>query len=238
MTAGAGISGVVNGVSYAAGSGSFIGDYVTEIPAELTEAARAAKAEGHTLIFVAREHNLVALLALGDAVRTKAVQTLDALRQLNLRVELLSGDHEQAVAHVAGQLGITEYRGHVTPEEKLAHVERLETSGVRVAMIGDGVNDAAALSRATIGISVAGAAEVARDAADVFIAQARGPEAVAELLELSRRAMRRIRWTLGIAVAYNLIGAGFAVTGHINPLIAAILMPISSLTVLLVATRK
>jgi Cu2+-exporting ATPase len=238
VTPGAGVEGFVNEVPVAAGSESFIADHVTDIPTELEIAVQDAKARGWSLIYVAYAHHLVAVLALGDALRVGVSEMMDKLRAMNLTTELLSGDHEQAVAQVADQLRVTTCRAHVTPEEKLAHVEQLEASGIRVAMVGDGVNDAAALSRATIGISVAGAADVARDAADVFIAPSRGPQAVAELFHLSRRAMRRIKWTLIIAVAYNFVGAAFAVTGHIHPLIAAILMPLSSLTVVFIATRR
>ena len=157
---------------------------------------------------------------------------------MKLTTEILSGDHDLAVRHVARQLNIEHYHGHATPEEKLERVEQLESMGMRTAMIGDGVNDAAALGRATVGISVAGAAEVARDAADVFIATSRGPDAIAELFRLSRRAMSRIRLNLVIAAGYNLIGAALAITGHVSPLVAALLMPLSSLTVLFVATRR
>ncbi len=183
---------------------------------------------GLTPVWVVRDGTAVAVLALGDHLRSDAGAALRHLRVLGLSVELLSGDHPQAVAPVARELGIDTWRGRVSPEEKLARVEELLAAGKRVAMVGDGVNDAAALSRATVGISVAGAAEVARDAADVFISIARGPAAVADAFGLSRRALRVIRWNLAITLAYNVVGVTLAMTGHVGPLVAAVLMPLSS----------
>ena len=238
VKAGSGIEGTVNGAHYAVGSESYITDFVSTLPDNLQTAAALAKEQGLTQVFVAREHELIAILGLGDAIRATSQKTIETLRGLKFETELLSGDHEQAVARVAAELSIPAFRGHVTPEAKLARVEELEAGGKRVAMIGDGVNDAAALSRATVGISVAGSAEVARDAADVFVAESRGPEAIAELFLLSRRAMRRIRLNLIVSVSYNVVGAALAITGHVNPLVAAILMPASSLTALFIATRK
>ena len=238
VKAGSGIEGVVDGTRYAVGSASFISDFVTDMPPPLQKAAQSALQRGLTVVYVSREHTLVSVLGLGDAIRPTARDTVARLHQRAFEIELLSGDHEQAVARVANELAIPQYRGHVTPEAKLARVAELEASGKRVAMIGDGVNDAAALSSATVGISVAGAAEVARDAADVFIAQSRGPEAIAELFQYSRRALRRIRLNLIVSVSYNVVGAVLAMTGHVSPLIAAILMPASSLTAIFIATRE
>jgi Cu2+-exporting ATPase len=170
-------------------------------------------------------------------LRNDAALAVGDMRKLGLDLELLSGDHEQAVARVARELSIADFRGRVSPEQKLSRVEELAAQGKRTAMVGDGVNDAAALGRAHVGISAAGAADVARDAADLFISSTREPSAIAEAFALSRRAMRVVRVNLWIAVAYNLVGAALAVTGHVSPLVAAVLMPLSSLTVLLIAAR-
>jgi Cu2+-exporting ATPase len=226
----------VGGHSYSVGSEALAGTHA-ELPADLHERAAMLAARGLSPVWVVRDGMAVAVLALGDRLRDDAGAALRRLKALGLSVELLSGDHPQAVEPVARELGIEVWQGRVSPEEKLQRVEALLAAGKRVAMVGDGVNDAAALSRATVGISAAGAAEVARDAADVFIATTRGPAAVAEAFGLSRRALRVIRWNLAIALAYNVVGVALAITGHVGPLVAAVLMPLSSLTVLLIATR-
>jgi P-type Cu2+ transporter len=237
VTPGAGVEGTVSGCELHVGSEDFLRSRGIEMDAVLLNQARAAAMSGRTLVCIACAGQAVAVLILDDLLRADAPQTISDLRSLGLSVEILSGDHAQATARVAQELRIETFHGGVSPECKLEHVENLAAKNVRTAMIGDGVNDAAALSRATVGLSAAGAAEVARDAADVFISTARGAHAIAEIFHFARRALRVVRINLVIAVAYNLIGAGLAMTGHVTPLVAAILMPISSLTVLLIATR-
>lgn len=237
VIAGAGVEGVVNGRRWVIGSEGFIAERVTTISDDLKRAVEEFSAAGVTLVWIARDSEAIALLGLGDRLQRGARETIAELKRMNLAVELLTGDHEQAARRVADELNISAFRGGVRPEDKLARVEELIVSGEKVAMAGDGVNDAAALSRADVGISAAGSAEVARDAADVFVSAARGPLAIADALRLSRRAMRIIRVNLGIALLYNLVGATLAMTGQVGPLVAAILMPLSSLTVVLIASR-
>ena len=237
VIAGAGIEGRVNGRSYAIGSEGFVADRVTDIPQSLLRASAEFAAAGLTLVWIARDGNAAAVLGLGDRLQRGAREAIAEIKRMNLTVELLSGDQVEAARLVATQLNIETFRGGVRPEDKLARVEELIAHGEKVAMAGDGVNDAAALGRADVGISAAGSAEVARDAADVFISSVRGPAAMAEALRLSRRAMRIIRVNLAIALLYNLVGATLAMTGQVGPLVAAILMPLSSLTVVLIAAR-
>ncbi|MBU0509121.1 heavy metal translocating P-type ATPase [bacterium] len=237
VIAGAGIEGRVSAREYLVGTEGFIADRVTYMPDALLKFAAEYAQAGNTLVWIARDREALAVLGLGDRIRDGALAAIEELRRTRLEIELLSGDHPQAVAAVAQELGVTEFRGRVRPEDKLARVEELIGQGKRVAMIGDGVNDAAALSRAGVGISASGSAEVARDAADVFLSSSRGPLSIAETLRLSRRAMRVIRVNLVIALLYNLVGATLAITGQVGPLVAAILMPLSSLTVVLIASR-
>lgn len=222
-----GISGKVDGGSLSVGSRRYmrececIGDWASDTQAN---------------VFAARGGRILAAMTISDPISSDAQRTVSVLEQTGIAVELLSGDRDAEVSRVASVLGISRARGEVTPEEKLARTVELEQSGVRTAMFGDGINDAAALSAATIGVSAAAAADVARGAADVFVSR-RGPLAFAELVGLSRSTMKTIRRNVVIAVCYNAIGAGLAMTGVISPLLAALLMPLSSVTVLTLAVR-
>jgi len=139
----------------------------------------------------------------------------------------LSGDHAGAVRRTAERLGVARARGGATPEDKLAIIEASERPAV---MVGDGVNDAGALSSAAVGVAVHGGAEASLAAADVFITRD-GVEPVVELVRGARRTMRVIRRNLVFSLVYNVVGVTLAATGVIGPLGAAALMPLSSLTV-------
>jgi Cu2+-exporting ATPase len=145
---------------------------------------------------------------------------------------MLSGDHPDVAAAVGAQLGLASERiqGGVTPEDKLFAVTAAAQRGP-VVMIGDGVNDAAALAAATVGIAVHGGAEASLAAADVYLSRP-GLAPIVDLIVASRRTLGVIRINFAAALFYNALAATLAVTGLINPLIAAILMPVSSLTVL------
>jgi len=234
---GAGIEGIVNGESFVIGSEGFVADRSSFISPLIARAAREDAAAGLTLAWVARGRKVVAIYSLGDRLRSDSATALSDLRNIGMNLEILSGDQPQSVRNAAEQLNVNVWRGRAMPEDKVKRVEELLAADKKVAMVGDGVNDAAALSLATVGISAAGSAEVARDAADVFVSETRGVSAIAESFKLSRRAMRVIRANLAVAVAYNLVGATLAMSGLVGPLAAAILMPVSSLTVLLIASR-
>jgi Cu2+-exporting ATPase len=223
-----GITGLVAGDKLAVGSRRFMREL------EVLDHELTGECDGNVL--VARNGKILACLLVADPISKDAQQAVDALRKRNIAVELLSGDRTAEVTRVARALGIVAARGDVTPEEKLSRVAELEASGTRTAMFGDGVNDAAALSRATVGVSAAEAADVARSAADVFVSR-RGPIAFAELVSLSNNTMRTIRRNVVIAICYNALGAGLAMAGLVSPLFAALLMPASSITVLTLAVR-
>jgi P-type E1-E2 ATPase len=141
------------------------------------------------------------------------------------------------VASVAGQVGIeaSAARGGVAPEQKL-EVVRAGSEGETTAMVGDGVNDAAALAAATVGIGVHGGAEAALAAADVYLARP-GLAPVVELLDGARKTLGVIRRNLVFSLTYNVVAVSFAITGHMSPIMAAILMPLSSMTVVLSSYR-
>lgn len=228
---GGGVHGVVDGHRLAVGAPAFVRERGATIAGWAQAQIDAITSEGATPVVVADNGEVAAVLALSDSLRADARATLDSLRHMGFTVGLLSGDHPAAVRAVARRLGIADADaiGGATPERKLEVVKESAKRGP-VAMVGDGVNDAAALSAATVGVAVHGGAEAGVAAADIFLSTP-GLAPLERLAVGARRTMRVIRLNFAISVFYNLVGATLAITGVINPLIAAVLMPVSSLTV-------
>jgi Cu2+-exporting ATPase len=191
-----------------------------------------------TEVWIAVDGELAGRALFGDAIRNDARESIQKLQRSGWKVQIASGDSQNVVDAVAASVGIAKARaqGDATPEEKLAIVAR-STRDRPVVMVGDGVNDAAAIAAASVGVGVHGGAEASLAAADVYLVRP-GLKPLVELVEGSRRTMSVIRagiiWSLG----YNVVGVGLSMFGLINPLVAAIMMPASSLTVLLVAWRS
>jgi len=236
-THGGGIEATVDGRRLVVGSLDFVVGRVGEAPAALADAAGALAREGLTPVLVALDGRVVAAAGFGDPLRADAAAALDRVRALGWRPGILSGDDPRIARAAGDRLGLDapDCRGAVTPEDKLRTVLAGLAEGP-VVMIGDGVNDAAALAAATVGIAVAGGAEAALAAADVFVTRP-GVARIAELLEGAQRAMRVVRRNLVFSLGYNLVGVTLAMTGVLDPLVAAILMPLSSLTVILSSYR-
>lgn len=198
-----------------------------EGPAEFGSFVRTSLARGHTPVVVEVDARVVGMLALGDRIRSDAPATLETLRSAGLtHLVLCSGDHPDVVRSVADELGLEDARGARTPEDKAADVDEFAPC----AMVGDGVNDALALRAADVGVAMSGGAEAALAVADVYLTR-HDLGALAELALGARRTMRVIARNLGFSIVYNVVFATLALTGHITPLMAAILMPLSSLTV-------
>lgn len=231
----AGIEGRIAGVDLRIGSPAFVRRL--DPSGRLAQAEADLVGEGLTPILIAVDGHIQAAAGLGDPVRPDAQAAIDGLRRLGYRVGILSGDHPDLVAAVGRGLGLdpADVRGGVTPEEKLAAVSAAAAGGP-VVMVGDGVNDAAALAAATVGIAVHGGAEASLAAADVYLGRP-GLSPIADLMVASRRTMGVIRRNFGAAICYNAAAAALAMTGLLNPLIAAVLMPVSSLTVLTLSFR-
>ncbi len=157
---------------------------------------------------------------------------LEAFAATGREVYILSGDHPTVVSAVAETLGLpaSHCHGHQSPEDKRVFVERLQREGCMVAMVGDGVNDAAALQAADVGVAVHGGSTASLVAADVFLTKA-GMKPLAHLFSGAHQVMRVIRRNLGISLGYNILGATAAILGLVSPLVAAVAMPISSLIV-------
>jgi Cu2+-exporting ATPase len=235
--AGGGVCAEVNGHRIAVGSPRWHEELGHGCDAGIAAKLEEHVALGHTPVLIARDERVVALTAFADQLREDTTATLKRLKALGLGIAVLSGDDDRAVQVLAKRLGVAlEFaRGGVSPEAKLATIEALARSR-RVAMVGDGVNDAAALSAATVGIAVHGGAEVSFAAADAF-STVPGMANIAHLIEGSRRTFRVIKRGLVFSLAYNAFGTMLALAGWLNPLAAAILMPLSSLTVVTNAYR-
>ncbi len=233
--AGGGIVGRVGGRGVVVGSPSFVLHQIGRVADASTAGTRAAPPadESLTPVWVAIDGDVVARAGMGDPVRADAAGSVQALKAAGWTVRLLSGDAEPVVRSVGRALGIApdDCRGGATPEEKLRVVEDLSRTH-RVVMVGDGVNDAAAIAAAAVGIGVHGGAEASLATADVFLTTP-GLQPLVELVRGAGNTMRVIRRNIAFSIAYNIVGVALAITGTINPLVAAVMMPLSSLTVVL-----
>ncbi len=234
---GHGITGVVHGRRVSVGSPAWILPRCSrrdELDRWIAEVAR----RGETPIAIAVDRAVVAVAGLADPIRADARAALGSLARLGWRIEILSGDDPRVVTAVGTALGLDPSRcfGAMSPELKLARVEAARARGP-VAMVGDGVNDAAAIAAATCGIAVSGAAEIAVEAADVYL---RSPsiEAIAATAAGAVATLSTIKRSLGISLVYNLSAGTLAALGLVNPLLAALLMPASSMTVLASSLRS
>ncbi len=230
---GGGILGRVNGHDVVVGSPSFVSSQL-RTSGHATPASRADDNAALTPVWVAVDGELKARAGLGDPIRADARSSIDALRNRGWDVRILSGDAPEVVHAVGLALGLDASRcvGAASPEEKLRHVEAARARGERVVMVGDGVNDAAAIAAATVGIGVHGGAEASLATADVYLTTS-GLSPVVELCVGAANTMRVIRRNIAFSLLYNAVGVGLAVTGTITPLFAAIMMPLSSLTVVM-----
>jgi Cu2+-exporting ATPase len=236
-TAGGGLEGSVSGRWVVVGSPAF----VKRRAAPAGGAWRAAAPQGQpvtgTPVHVAIDGRWVGHATFGDAIRPEASRTLRDLEARGYRPCILSGDDPAIVRAVGAALGLPPeaVRGGATPEEKLLVIEEAERKR-RVVMVGDGVNDAAAMARATVGVGVSGGAEACLASADVYLSRP-GLDALVDLVDGARRTIGVIHRSILFSVAYNLVGVGLAMSGLINPLVAAVLMPLSSITVILASWK-
>jgi Cu2+-exporting ATPase len=229
-TLGGGIHANVDGHEVLVGSPGFVRDHPGIISA--SPWPTAAGFDGVlTPVWVAVDGQLVGEAGFGDPVRADAADAIADFKARGWRVGILSGDQRAVTSTVARSVGIDplEVIAEASPERKLRTVERARTEG-NVVMVGDGVNDAAAIAAASVGIAVHGGAEAALASADVYITRP-GLGPVVLLFDGARGTMRVIRRNIAFSLVYNVVGIGLAVTGMINPVIAAIMMPLSSLTV-------
>jgi Cu+-exporting ATPase len=188
------------------------------------------EATGHTTVAVAWDGVLHGLLALADTVKPSSAQAVAELKELGLTPILLTGDNERAARAIAAQVGIERIQAGVLPSGKVEEVTRLQREGETVAMVGDGVNDAPALAQANLGLAIGTGTDVAIEASDITLVSG-DLRAVADAIRLARRTLRTIKGNLFWAFAYNVAAIPLAVSGLLNPMIAAAAMAASSVFV-------
>ncbi|MCT2020286.1 heavy metal translocating P-type ATPase [Kocuria marina] len=196
----------------------------------LAGSIEALEGIGRTVVAVAVDQQLSGVIALGDEIRPEAIEAVAALRQAGIRPVLATGDNHRAAAHVAAEVGIEEVRAGILPEDKAALVRQLQTGGTRVAMVGDGINDAPALMQADVGIAMGGGTDIAVESADVVIVRD-DLTAILEARDTSRSSYRRTRQNVALAFVFNGIGIPAATTGLVYPVWAMVAMALSVTTI-------
>ena len=229
-TTGLGVSGTVDGRVVTAGRPGHVVTLVRALPDELDAARSAAEAAGRTPVLVAWDGAVRLVVVVADGVRPTSARAVAALRRLGLDPVLLTGDNTSAAASIAREVGIEHVVSEVLPEGKVDEVRRLQAAGRVVAVVGDGVNDAAALAQADLGLAMGTGADAAIAAGDLTLV--RGDlDAAVDAIRLSRRTLRTIRVNLVWAFGYNVAAIPLAASGRLNPMLAGLAMAVSSVLV-------
>ena len=228
---GLGARGVVDGSEVVVGRPRLLAEAGMVLPSDLTAAVDEAEAAGRTAVAVGWGGRARGVLVVADTVRPTSVEAVAELRRIGLEPILLTGDNERAARSVAAEVGIERVIAEVLPADKLEVVTALQTEGRVVAMVGDGVNDAAALARADLGMAMGTGADVAIEASDITLVRA-DLRVAGDAVRLARRTLSTIRGNLFWAFAYNVAALPIAAAGLLNPMVAGAAMAGSSLFVI------
>jgi P-type Cu2+ transporter len=233
--AGKGITAVIGGVEYAVGNLSLMHDFTTPSE-EVEKRAHELADRGETIVYVADNKRVIGLISLSDEIKKESYKAIEKLHKMGVKVAMLTGDNKNVAKGVAEELKIDKFFAEVLPEDKYTHIKSLQEGGNVVIMVGDGVNDAPALTQADAGIAIGSGTDVAVEAGDVVLTR-NNPEDIARLLKLSRAVYRKMIQNLVWALGYNIVAipaaAGvFAFWGFfLRPEIGALLMSFSTVIV-------
>jgi len=233
---GYGVSGQVDGVKLDCGTLAWLQKQSVMPDPGLLEQAQKYETQGMSCVHVAQAGRHIAVIVIADRLREQAKPLVNALRRQGITLTLLTGDRQGVAEAIARELGGMEVIAEVLPQDKDATLQALQKQGKRVAMVGDGVNDAPALIRADVGIAIGSGTDVSMESADIVLMQD-DLEKIGLAVQLSKRTLKTIRQNIGISFAYNSIMVPLAMMSFITPLVAAISMPVSSLLVIGNAAR-
>lgn len=235
---GRGVRAEVDGVTVSVGGPALLRDADLSTPDELSDAVESWQDRGASVLHIVRDGVVIGAVALEDQVRAESHQAIRALHDRGVKVAMITGDAQQVADAVAQELGIDEVFAEVLPEDKDAKVQELQSRGDRVAMVGDGVNDAPALARAEVGIAIGAGTDVAIESAGVVLASS-DPRSVLSVIELSRASYRKMWQNLVWATGYNVVALPLAAGAltfagiSISPAVGAVLMSLSTIIVAL-----
>ena len=234
---GKGVKGRAQGRTYLAGNRKLLEENHIAIPPSLQEEATRLTSEAQTVIWFADEENVLAIAGITDRIKETSIRAVSELHAAGIEVHMLTGDNEATAREIARKAGIAHYQASVLPQDKAAFVSRLQAEGRKVAMVGDGINDSAALAQADLSIAMGGGSDIAMDVAKMTIISSDLTK-IPEALCLSRLTVRTIRQNLFWAFIYNIIGVPIAagilypINGFLlNPMIAGAAMAFSSVSV-------
>ncbi|MDE2637149.1 MAG: heavy metal translocating P-type ATPase, partial [Chloroflexota bacterium] len=226
---GKGVSATISGRAALIGSPRFLAENDIDI-SPLADDISRLQANGHTVVLLAVDHNLAGAIAIGDTVKSTSAEAIQTLQARGLDVTLITGDNQQTADAIARQVGITRVMAEVLPADKAGAVAQLQAGGARVAMVGDGINDAPALAQADIGFAIGAGSDIAIEAGDVTLV--RGDlSAVPAAITLSQATLRAIHQNLFWAFIYNIVLIPVAMLGGLIPMFAAAAMAFSSVFV-------
>ncbi|OGL24908.1 ATPase P [Candidatus Saccharibacteria bacterium RIFCSPHIGHO2_01_FULL_48_12] len=234
---GVGVRGVLDDAkTYVAANRSYLRENQLVVPTDMKHLIERAAKEGKTEVYLIRDKTVIGALALADIIREESKPAIAALKKLGIEVAMITGDSEDVASYVAKQLGLDRYFSQVRPQDKASKVKQLQASGNRVAMVGDGINDAPALTQADIGLAIGAGTDVAIKSADIILVKS-DPRDAAKVINLSKATYRKMSQNLVWATGYNLfaipLAAGvFYGSGILlAPALGAVLMSVSTIVV-------
>jgi Cu2+-exporting ATPase len=236
---GLGVQGTLHGNEvYIAASYRYIEENNLTVPADIAKAVKQAAKEGKTEVYLITNKKVVGALGLADIVREQSKQTIKTLKEMGIKTAMITGDSDEVAHYVSKQLGLDQYFAEVKPEDKAAKVKELQQNGQQVAMVGDGINDAPALTQADIGIAIGAGTDAAIKSADIILVKS-DPQDVVKVINLSKATYRKMSQNLVWATGYNVFaiplaaGVLYGVGIVLAPALGAVLMSVSTIVVAL-----